>query len=433
MKKTILFWSIILGLTVSFFLSAEQADTYTAIKGAHIIPVVGEDILGGIILIKGDRIEAIGKEVPIPAGAKIVDVSGLFAYPGMIDGYCTLGLSEISSIAATIDYRETGRINPQVRATEALRPDSMHIPIARANGITAALVVPSGGLIAGQSGLIRLTGWTPEEMVIKSSVAMQVEFPGIVRAAFRREGAQREEASKQVLELKDWLNKARYYQKRKEAAVKNLLLPFPQFDEKLEFLLPVANGELPLMISVQAEKDIKAAIKFVQEEKLKAVFFGVSQGWKVADEIKKADIPVVFGSLTDMPPSWEDGYDSLYRNPSVLHKAGVKIAFSSQSASAAKDLPYHAAKAAAFGLDKREALKAVTISPAQIFGVSDLMGSLEKGKLANIVLTDGDLLELRTNIHKVFIEGKEADLSNRYTELLEKFKKRDEARKTEEK
>jgi imidazolonepropionase-like amidohydrolase len=433
MKKRILFFSLIIGLTVSAFFGTEEATTYIAIKGAHIIPVVGEDIPEGTILINGNRIEGLGKDIPIPPGAKIVDASGLYAYPGMIDGYCYLGLSEIGSIAATNDYRETGRINPQVKATEALRPDSMHIPIARANGITAALVAPSGGFIAGQSGLIKLTGWTPEEMVIRSPVAMQVEFPAMIRAGFRREEAPREEASKQVVELKDWLNKARYYQKRKEAAARNLLLPFPEFDETLESLLPVANGDLPLMISVQAEKDIRAAIKFVQEEKLKAIFYGVSQGWKVAEEIKKADIPVVFGSLNNMPPSWEDGYDSLYRNPSVLQKAGVKIAFSSQSASSAKDLPYHAAKAAAFGLDKREALNAVTIYPAQIFGVSDLMGSLEKGKLANIVLADGDLLELRTSVHKVFIEGKEADLSNRFTELLDKFKKRDEERKLEEK
>ncbi len=426
MTKKILFFSLILCLTISLFFGAEEEAPYTAIKGARIIPVVGEDIPDGTILIKGSRIEALGKDIPVPPGTKIVDVSGLSAYPGMIDGYCYLGLSEIVSVAATNDYRETGRINPQVRATEALRPDSIHIPIARANGITAALVAPSGGLIAGQGGLIKLTGWTPEEMIIKSSVTMQIEFPGLPGAGYRRERAPREDASKLVAELQDWLNKARYYQKTKEAAKRNLLLPYPEFDEKLEFLIPVANGELPVMISVQAEKDILAAIQFVREEKLKAIFYGVSQGWKVAAELKAADIPVVFGSLNDMPPSWEDGYDALLRNPSVLQKAGVRIAFSSRSASSAKDLPYHAAKAAAFGLDKREALKAVTISPAQIFGVSDIMGSLEKGKLANIVLADGDLLELRTNIRKVFIEGKETDLSNRFTELLEKYKNREE-------
>jgi imidazolonepropionase-like amidohydrolase len=178
------------------------------------------------------------------------------------------------------------------------------------------------------------------------------------------------------------------------------------------------------MISVHSERDIKAAIQFVQDEKLKAVFYGAEQGFKAAAELAKAGIPVVFGSLYDMPPVWEDGYDSIFRNAGLMAKAGVKVAFSSSSASVAKDLPYHAAKAAAFGLDRAEALRAVTINTAEIFGVAKTMGSLEAGKAANIVLADDDILEFRTNIRKVFIDGREIDLSNRYTELLEKFKKR---------
>jgi len=240
----------------------------------------------------------------------------------------------------------------------------------------------------------------------------------------RRETEPREEASKQIKELKQLFHKARFHQKRKQVAKKNLLLPNPEFDEHLEFLLPVVNGKLPVMISVHGEKDIKEAIKFVSEEELRAVFFGVSEGWKVAEEIKKSGIPVIVGSLYALPSKWEDGYDALYRNPGILHKAGVKVAFSSASASQAKDLPYHAAKAAAFGLDRREALKGVTINTAQIFGVDDIMGSLEKGKLANIVLADGDILEFGTHIKHVFIEGKEVDLRTRYEELLEKYKKR---------
>jgi imidazolonepropionase-like amidohydrolase len=394
-----------------------------AIKGAKIIPVVGEDIQEGTILIKDGKIEDLGENVTVPPEAKTIEAKGLNAYPGMIDSFCYLGLHEIGSVRATVDYRETGRFNPQVKAVEALWPDSMHIPISRSNGITAAVVVSTGGLISGQSGLIRLVGWTPEEMIIKSSAAMHIQFPTIPR--FRRAQTQpRDQTSKQVEELKQLLNEARYYQKRKSAAHKDTRLPLPEFDEKLEFLLPVVNGELPAMISVYAENDIKAAIQFVQDEKLKAIFCGVTEGWKVADEIKESGIPVVFGSLYAMPSKWEDGYDAIYRNPSVLAKAGVKFAFSSQSATLARDLPYHAAKAAAFGLDRKEALKGVTIYPAQIWGVDDMLGSLEKGKVANIVLADGDLLELRTNIKSVFIDGKQTDLSNVYTELLERYKKR---------
>jgi imidazolonepropionase-like amidohydrolase len=422
-KRTFIF-STILIICVSLCLAQEKIPSVIAIRGANIIPVIGEDIPEGIILIKDGLIEAVGKNIDIPQGAKIINAEGFFAYPGMIDGLCYLGLQEIGSIRATVDYRETGRINPQAKTVEALRPDSMHIPIARSNGITAALVAPSGGIISGQSGLIRLVGWTPEEMIIKSPVAMHIQFPSLPRPRMGRETQPREEASKQIKELKEILNQARYYQKRKESAQKNLRLHLPEFDEKLEFLLPVVNGKLPVMISVHADKDIKAAIKFAKDEKLKAIFFGVTEGWKAAEDIKKSGIPVIFGSLYEMPSKWKDGYDAFYRNPGVLAKAGVKFAFSSQSASLAKDLPYHAAKAAAFGLDKKEALKGVTIYPAQIFGVDDMMGSLQKGKVANIVLADGDILELRTNIKHVFIDGKEVDLSSIYTELLEKFKKR---------
>jgi imidazolonepropionase-like amidohydrolase len=427
-KRLFHFW-IILGLTAGLMLAHGQPAKIIAIRGAKIIPVVGDDIEGGTIIIKNGKIDAISKDAAIPIGADVVEAKGLWAYPGMIDGYSFLGLQEISGVSATVDNRETGRINPQVRAIEALRYDSMHIPISRSNGITAALVAPTGGLISGQSTLIKLDGWTNREMAIKSQAAMQIEFPGIRRGrggsgGMRRGGAVEADTTKLIAELKELFKNARYYQKRKEFAAKSPTAALPEFQETFEFILPVVCGELPVMISVHSDKDIKAAIQFVKDESLKAVFFGVEQGWKVADDLNKSNIPVIIGSLYDMPPVWDDGYDSLFRNPGVLNKAGVKIAFSSVSASQAKDLPYHAAKAAAFGLDKKEALKAVTIYPAEIFGVDKIMGSLEKGKTANIVLADGDILETRTNIMKVFIDGRETDMSNRYIELLEKFKKR---------
>lgn len=422
-KKTYVLLTILI-VCSSLCLANQKSAGLIAIKGARIIPVVGEDIEDGTILIKDGKIEDIGRNIAIPPEARIIEAKGLFAYPGMIDSFCFLGLQEITSVRATVDSSETGRINPQVKAIEAVRPDSMHIPIARANGITTAFVAPTGGLISGQGSLIKLTGWTQEEMTVKSSAAMHIQFPTVPRFRGGREAPPREETSKQIEELKEILKKARHYQKMKEAAQKSLLLPVPEFDETLEFLIPVVNGQLPVIISVYAEKDIKAAIQFVEDEKLKAIFFGVTEGWKVAEEVKKSGIPVVFGSLYAMPSSWDDGYDSIFRNPGVLAKAGIKFAFSSQSASLAKDLPYNASKAAAFDLDRREALKGVTIYPAQIFGVDNMMGSLEKGKRANIVIADGDILELRTNIKRVFIDGIETDLSTRYEELLEKFKKR---------
>jgi imidazolonepropionase-like amidohydrolase len=426
MRRKLYIFSVIILLFACYAASRDENSFVIAIKDVFIIPVVGQDIPEGTIIIKDGLIDEIGHDIPIPAGAKLYSAKGLRAYPGMIDSSCYLGLHEIGSLRATIDNRETGDINPQVKAVEALRPDSMHIPISRSNGITTALVVPSGGLVAGQSGLIRLLGWTPDEMVIKESIAMHIELPGMGRSGRRSAIQEHQPASKKITELKELLHKARMYQKQKNAAKKDVTLSLPPFDEKLEFMLPVINGDLPVVISVHSEHDILDAIQFVKDENVKSIFYGVSQGWKVADKIKEAGIPVIFGSLYAMPPKWEDGYDSLYRNPTILHKAGVLFAFSSQSATLAKDLPYHAAKAAAFGLDKREALKGVTIYPARIFGIDDKMGSLEKGKIANIVLADGDILEMRTSIKHVFIDGKEADLSSVYTELLEKYKKRND-------
>jgi imidazolonepropionase-like amidohydrolase len=421
MNRKILIFSIILLCFTCYAASREENLDITVIRDVTIIPVVGPDIPEGTIIVKNGLIEEIGPDLPIPSGAKIYNAKGLRAYPGMIDSACYLGLYEIGSLQATIDNRETGDINPQVKAVEALRPDSMHIPVSRSNGVTTALIVPTGSLVAGQSGLIRLVGWTPDEMVIKESVAMHIELPGMGRSRRRAATEAQQPASKKITELKELLHRARMYQMQRNAAKKDVTRMLPEFDEKLEFMLPVINGSLPVMISVHAERDILDAIQFVKDEKIRAIFYGVSQGWKVADEIREAGIPVIFGSLYAMPPKWEDGYDSLYRNPSILQKAGVQFAFSSQSASLAKDLPYHAAKAAAFGLNKKEALKGITIYPAQIFGIDDKVGSLEKGKIANIVLADGDILEIRTNIKHVFIDGKEMDLSSVYTELLDKY------------
>ncbi|NMC65880.1 MAG: amidohydrolase family protein [Acidobacteria bacterium] len=437
-KNQLFFAAILLSLTLlspCFSLAqqpaaqAQKDSEIIAIIGAKIVPVTGPVIESGSILIKDGRIADLGAKVSIPANARVIEAKGLTAYPGMIDSYSWLGLEEISGVRATVDNRETGRINPQVKAIEALRYDSMHIPIARANGIVAAVVAPSGGLISGQSTLVKLDGWTNREMVVKESLAMMIELPAIRRSrgGFSGFGRQQPQVTteKTLDELRQVFKKARMYEKRREAARQNILLPLPDFDEASQSLLPVVKGELPVIFSVHADKDILQTIKFVQEEKIKAIFYGVEQGFKVAKEIKEAGIPCLMVSLYSLPPVWEDGYDALFLNPVILNQAGVKIAFSSSSASAAKDLPYQAAKAAAFGLKPEEALKAVTIYPAEIFGVDKLMGSLEPGKLANIVLADGDLLELGTKIQKVFIEGREVSLENRYTELLEKFEQRD--------
>jgi imidazolonepropionase-like amidohydrolase len=392
------------------------------IRGARIVPVVGEEIPEGMILVRDGRIEAVGRNLAVPEGAEIVEAAGLIAYPGMIDSFTSLGMNEISNVAATVDASEIGRINPQLRIADALHMDSVHVPIARASGITVVHVVPAGSFIAGQSGIIRLSGRVAGDMIVKSPAFMHIYFqagPQFINGGMAP-GGKPEDLAK---ELKGILENARVYQKNKEAADRSLATARPEFDEALEFLLPVINGQLPVMLDVGTEDEIKAAIKFVKEEKLKAVLFGAEEAWKTAQEIKEAGIPVVLSNMYNFPSNWEDGYDVRYRLPAELQKAGVKFALASDKylPPFSIDLPYQASKAAAFGLDRAEALKSVTIYPAEILGVADIMGSLEAGKAANIVLADGDILDRRTQIKKVFIDGRSIDLSNRYTELLEKY------------
>ena len=405
--------------------AAEKEPGLFVIRGARIIPVVGEEIPAGMILVRNGRIEAVGRNLAVPEGAEIIEAAGLSAYPGMIDSCTSLGLNEISNVAATVDSSEIGRINPQLRIADALHMDSVHVPIARASGITAAHVVPSGPFIAGQSGIIRLNGRIVEDMIVKSPAFMRIYFqaaPQFIGGSMAP-GGKPDDLAK---ELKEILENARVYQKNKKASENNPAMTRPEFDEALEFLLPVINGQLSVMLDVGSEDEIKAAIKLVKEEKLNAIFFGAEEAWKTAKEIKEAGIPVILSNMYNFPSNWEDGYDARYRLPAELQKAGVKFALASDKylPPFCIDLPYQASKAAAFGLDKAEALKSVTIYPAEILGVADIMGSLEPGKAANIVLADGDILDRRTQIKRVFIDGRSVDLSNKYTELLKKYEEK---------
>jgi imidazolonepropionase-like amidohydrolase len=422
MKMKSMIGVLVLALLSPAGAAAEAKPGLIAIRGARIVPVVGEEIPEGIILVRNGRIEALGRDLAVPDGAEIVEAAGLIAYPGLIDPCSSLGMNEISNVAATVDGSEIGRINPQLRIADAIHMDSVHIPIARASGITAVHVVPGGSFIAGQSGIIRLSGRIPADMIVKSPAFMHIYFqagPQFINGSMAP-GGKPDDLAK---ELKGILENVRVYRKNRDAAEKNPAMTRPEFDEAMEFLIPVVEGRLPVMLDVGTEEEIKAAIKLVKEEKLKAVFFGAEDAWKAAADIKESGIPVILSNMYNFPSNWEDGYDAHYRLPAELRKAGVKFALASDKylPPYSIDLPYQASKAAAFGLDRGEALKSVTIYPAEILGVADLMGSLEPGKAANIVLADGDILDRRTQIKKVFIDGRSVDLSNRYTELLEKY------------
>jgi len=403
-----------------------------AIKNATIVTVTGPELENGTLVIEGNKITAIGKNVEIPGDAVVIDAKGLFVYPGLIDASTSLGLSEVGAVAATQDVYELGTYNSHIKAIVAINPHSVHIPISRVNGITSAVVVPGGGIISGQCAFINLNGWTPEEMALKAPVGISISFPRMPRESTfgrRRESSPQElskakkRAEKQLNDLKDVFKKAKRYAAKWEEFSTSKKPPAPDKELMLHALIPVIKKELPVVISVRAEEDIKNAVEFVKELDLKAIFQGVDDGWKVASLLSKNNIPVLVGPVLRLPGP-KDPYDARYANAKVLSKAGVKIAFITRSAPDVRNLPYHAGTAAAFGLPKEEALKAITIYPAEIFGVADKIGSLEQGKLANVIVTDGDPLEMLTQVKHLFIAGEKIPLESKHTKLYEKFRKR---------
>jgi imidazolonepropionase-like amidohydrolase len=402
-----------------------------AIRNATIYPVTSAPIENGTIVFSNGTITAVGKDVAVPQGATVIDGTGLRVYPGMIDSGSQVGLVEISAVPGTVDTNELGDINPNARAEVAVNPHSNVIPVTRVNGITTVITEPSGGIISGSSALIQLAGWTPQEMTVKAPAAMHIHFPRLRGGRFA-EVPQDEEAEKearknytqQVDKLRDVLRDAQAYAKVVAARDKDPNVKRYDRDLVLEALVSVVEGREPVVVHASLERDIKAALKFADEMKLKVILADADDVQRVIPDLKKRNIPVILGPILELPPREDDPYDLLFTNAKALYDAGILFSIQSQDSHNARNLPYHAAACAAFGLPKDAALKAVTISPAQIFGVADKVGSLEAGKRADIILTDGDPLEIVTHVKRLFIGGEDISLETNQTLLYEKFSKR---------
>jgi imidazolonepropionase-like amidohydrolase len=409
---------------------AAQVANVIAIRNARIVTVTGAVIERGTVLIRDGKIVEVGARVAAPSNARVIDATGLSVYPGLIDCGTSLGLTEIGSIQETRDTTELGDFNPHMRAIVAVQPHSELIPVSRANGITTAITRPGGRLVSGQAALINLDGWTWQEMTVKAPAAMAMEYPRAPRgrgAAFAQAeaGANIQQLrERQLTALRQKLEDAQAYAKAKDARAADKSLPPRAVDHVLEALIPVVKGELPVLMVANSERDIRGAIEIADKYKLKLIISGADDAWKVASQLKEKNIPVIIGPVTDLPNNEDDDYDLNFSHAAKLHKAGVRFAFQTADAAYARNLPYQAGTSAAFGLPKDEALKAVTIYPAQIFGVDKLLGSVEAGKMANLIVTDGDPLEFKTNVKYMFINGKPVDLSSRHTKLYDKFKNR---------
>jgi imidazolonepropionase-like amidohydrolase len=422
--------SLLAGVSPSQAPARSDSDAY-AIRNARIYPVAGPVIESGTVVIEKGKIAAVGANVAIPAHAKIIEGKGLSVYPGMIDANTTIGLTEVGAVPATVDTTEIGEYNPNLRAYDAIHPESEHIAVTRVNGVTTALSHPSGGVFAGQATMINLDGWTVEEMAVKKSVGLVAHFPNIAGgrqfdiATFsvrqRKYSEAKKEYDEKMKQAGDLLDQARHYMQAKEARATDNSIPSVKSDLKLEGLIPVLKGEIPLLAYVNNRIDIKNAVEFAEKQKLKIVIMGGLEAGKVADYLKQKQVPVVYGPLLSLPQAEDDPYDLPYSTPSILSKAGVAFAIASGDTSNSRNLPYDAGNAAGSGLSEEEALKAITLYPAQILGVADKLGSIEKGKVANLVVTNGNLLEIRTEVKNVFISGHPVSLETKHTRLYQKY------------
>jgi imidazolonepropionase-like amidohydrolase len=431
-------------LSILYFIgvvpTSAQSNTY-AIAHAKIFTLAGSPIEDGTLVVRDGKIAAVGATVEVPQGAQVIDAKGLQVYPGLFDSVTQMGLSEISAVSATVDSAETGNYNPDVVAATAVSPSSEHIPVTRASGITEVLAVPaSGGLdffgnrgiLGGQASAIHLAGWTIDEMLLKKSAAMVLNWPQIETETFdfstfsikeKPYTEAKQEYDKQVNELTDWLERARHYAQAMEKA------SVAKYDRdlKLEAFAPVLRGDLPLLVFADRARDIRNAVEFCDKQKLKMILAGGSEAYKVKDLLRSKDIPVVLRPMLTSPEDEDDPYDRLLSQPAELAAAGVKFAIASFDNSFARRLGQNAANAVAHGLAYDEALRAVTINPAQIFGLGSQVGTLEQGKIANLIVTNGDPFELTTDVKYLFIKGQLTSMENKHHRLYEKYLNRPKA------
>jgi imidazolonepropionase-like amidohydrolase len=413
----VMVWS---GATV---LSAETI----ALVGGTVHPVSGPDIAKGTVVFTDGKIVAVGPNVTVPAGAKVVDVSGKHVYPSLIPAATNLGLVEIGAVRATVDVAEIGDINPEARADVAMNLDSEQIPVTRSAGVLVAGISPTGGIVSGSGAAMKLDGWTREDASLRSPAYLVVTWPDLsidrspqARFSVRIQEKRRDEA---VAKLKDVFAEARAYGKARAAEGK-AGIPRHDADPRLEALQPAIDGKLPVLVVADSLRQIRAALAWAKEENLRIVIGGGRDAWRAAAELAQARIPVVLDPVIGLPARADEPYDAPFANAGVLAKAGVAVAISEGDSSFVRNLAHQASVAMAFGLSPEKALQAITLEPARILGIANRVGSLEPGKDATLFISDRDVLDFRYNVIAAYVDGRALDLSDRHKRLSERYRSR---------
>jgi len=419
-------------LTILFAAAACSLFAETiAITNGRVYPVSSPAIDGATVIITDGKITAVGAKIAVPKGARRIDATGLSVYPGWIDGWTRVGLSEIPlGASGTVDTNEIGNFSPYAQAWVAVNPHSEMIRTARVNGVTSALVAPAGGRISGVASAMNLFGNYPNEMALLKNAGLVVNMPGAAGgprgggdgpsggadlaggdSAARRRAEEMEKLRQYMREAK------RYAEMRARGNT-----PASAIETGLEAMLPVLRGERPVIVPADSYKDIKTAVDFASEFALKLVIAGGADAWKHAELLAKSKVAVLYSGMHELPRSADDPYDTLFAAPEVLRRAGVKFAIVSGGTADVRNLPYRAAMASAFGLERDDALKSITVWPAEILGIADKVGAIETGKLANLLVSKGDPMDIRSEIRYIFVEGREVPTGNRNLEKFEEFK-----------
>ena len=417
-------------IIVSYLLSSDQIpapnqDHPILIQGGTIHTISHGILENADILFVDGKITSVGHNLDIPAEAEIIDASGQHIFPGLISAGSTLGLQEIGAVRATRDYAEVGAVNPNVRANVSYNPDSELIPITRSNGILLALSVPRSGLISGTSSLMMLDGWTWEDATLMHPVGLHLFWPSMnipkPKPGKQKEKKDKDSRLKSIQEIDDLIQESRAY-----AQLKATGSPSFKHNLRLEGMLPVITGDIPMFIHANEVRQIEAAVYWAERQSVKMVLVGGKDSWRVTQLLKDREIPVIYTQTHSTPMRRFEQYDQAFITPSQLYAAGIKFCISNSESPFQtphiRNLPYHAAKAASYGLSWKEALRSITLSTAEILGVEDQVGSLEASKDATFFIADGDILDIRTQVNMAFVQGRRVDLSDRHKTLYSKYR-----------
>ena len=424
-------FGVLLGVAVAMGgAGSARAEDVIAIRDARIVTVSGPTLERGTVVIRGVSIAEVGETVAVPPGATVVDGRGLVVYPGLVDASSGVGLTEVPGVSMSDDYSEIGEITPHLLAFNAFHVDSAYVAIDRTAGVTTVVSSPSGGMLPGQSAIMSLAGWTAGEMAVERRGALVLDYPKLLD--FDAPPYQRRQrpfldnrpVPVRIQELKDFFAAARRHAAMRSGAPAGAA--DLERDARYEAVQPALQGRQTVVIAADSEIDMRAAVAFARAEKLpRYALLGAADAWKITGFLKENRVPVILGNIDRLPIREDDPVDIFCRTPALLHAEGVPFALASRTPSTdARALRHQLGLAVACGLPRDAALRSLALAPAEILGVADRLGSIEKGKRADLVVYDGDILEYGTHLRHLFINGKAVPLTSRYTELYDRYKDR---------